>query len=143
MSTEARPPGRRALVPAASALILIVVLLATWFLSSGSDQEGKSATAAAVPERVAVTLALIDAHQWPDAAHAPGTQGGRQFGNREGLLPPTGASGERLRFQEWDVNPKQRGKGRDAERIITAQDGSAWYTLDHYRSVVQIRGPAR
>ena len=33
------------------------------------------------------------------------------------------------------------GRGRDAERIITADDGSAWYTDDHYRSFKQIRGP--
>lgn len=46
-----------------------------------------------------------------------------------------------LRFQEWDVNPKKPGRGRDAERIITADDGSAWYTDDHYRSFKQIRGP--
>lgn len=95
------------------------------------------------PERVLRTLALIDADRWPAAANAPGTQGGRTFGNREGLLPRTGADGRQLRFQEWDVNPKKPGRGRDAERIVTADDGSAWYTLDHYRSFVRIRGPSQ
>lgn len=97
----------------------------------------------AVPARVTATLALIDAGDWPEAANAPGTQGGRSFSNREGLLPRNGAGGQRLQFQEWDVNPKQRGQGRDAERIVTGSDGSAWYTLDHYRSFAQIRGPSR
>lgn len=46
-----------------------------------------------------------------------------------------------MRYQEWDVNPKARNRGRDAERIITAADGSAWYTLDHYQTFINIRGP--
>lgn len=100
-------------------------------------------TTAQAPARVLRTLALIDAGDWPDAANAPGTQGGRTFRNNERRLPATGADGRRLTFQEWDVNPKERGRGRDAERIITANDGSAWYTLDHYRTFVLIRGPAR
>ncbi|MFT3660947.1 MAG: ribonuclease domain-containing protein [Gordonia sp. (in: high G+C Gram-positive bacteria)] len=115
---------------------------------SGKPSAKSSASRAAqspsgqVPQRVLDTLALIDAGDWPDAANAPGTQGGRNFGNHEGLLPRTGAGGKRLRFQEWDVNPKKPNRGRDAERIITANDGSAWYTLDHYRSFKQIRGPS-
>ena len=32
------------------------------------------------------------------------------------------------------MNLKKPGRSRDAERIITADDGSAWYTDDHYRS---------
>ncbi|GAC57004.1 putative guanyl-specific ribonuclease [Gordonia hirsuta DSM 44140 = NBRC 16056] len=105
--------------------------------------QSRPPSAPAVPARVTAILALIDAGQWPDAANAPGTQGGRTFGNYEGLLPTTGPDGRRLRFQEWDVNPKKPGRGRDAERIVTANDGSAWYTLDHYRSFTQIRGPSR
>lgn len=96
---------------------------------------------AQVPARVTRTLALIDAGRWPDEA-TPGTKGGTNFGNFEGRLPATGAHGQRLRFTEWDVNAKQPGRGRDAERIITADDGSAWYTLDHYRTFIKIRGPS-
>ena len=79
-----------------------------------------------------------DAGKWPEAANAPGTRGGTNFRNNEGLLPRTGSDGRRLRFQEWDVNPKKPGRGRDAERIITADDGSAWYTDDHYSSFRRI-----
>ncbi|MFT3898939.1 MAG: ribonuclease domain-containing protein [Gordonia sp. (in: high G+C Gram-positive bacteria)] len=93
------------------------------------------------PARVLRTLSLIDAGQWPKAANAPGTHGGRTFRNNEGQLPQTDSTGARARYQEWDVNPKRQGRGRDAERIITGADGSAWYTLDHYRTFHQIRGP--
>ncbi|MFT4202076.1 ribonuclease domain-containing protein [Gordonia sp. (in: high G+C Gram-positive bacteria)] len=93
------------------------------------------------PARVLRTLSLVDAGQWPEAANAPGTSGGRTFRNNEGQLPKTDSTGARARYQEWDVNPKRPGRGRDAERIITGADGSAWYTLDHYRTFHQIRGP--
>lgn len=104
------------------------------------QQHSDRTTRSGAPERVVRTLALIDAGRWPGAADAPGTRGGRTFRNNEGLLPRTDSTGARARYQEWDVNPKRPGRGRDAERIITGADGSAWYTLDHYRSFHQIRG---
>ena len=100
-----------------------------------------SQPAESVPARVRTTLALIDAGKWPAAANAPGTHGGDVFRNNERQLPVTDASGARITYREWDVNPKRRGSGRDAERIVTGSDGSAWYTADHYRTFVVVRGP--
>ena len=93
------------------------------------------------PDRVVRTLSLIDAGEWPEAANAPGTSGGRTFRNNEGQLPRTDSTGARARYQEWDVNPKKPGRSRDAERIITGADGSAWYTLDHYRPSTRSGAP--
>ncbi|WP_280274697.1 ribonuclease domain-containing protein [Nocardia wallacei] len=92
-----------------------------------------------VPDRAWKTLQLIDAGQWPDAAGAEGTKGGGTWSNREGQLPANDGGGNRIRYQEWDVNPKQPGQSRDAERIVTGSDGSAWYTGDHYRSFTRMR----
>lgn len=91
----------------------------------------------AVPQAAWATLAAIDAGRWPPA-DAPGTEGGRTFGNHEGRLPATNG-GQRVRYQEWDVNRKQSGRGRDAERIVTGSDGSAWYTGDHYETFARMR----
>jgi guanyl-specific ribonuclease Sa len=91
------------------------------------------------PTRVLATLVEIDAGRWPDSANAPGTKGGITFRNSEGRLPAVGAGGGRVVYQEWDVNAKKNGQGRDAERIVTGNDGSAWYTLDHYDTFVRIR----
>ena len=88
--------------------------------------------AGGVPQAAWVTLAAIDAGRWPPD-DAPGTQGGRPFGNHEGRLPA------KVRYQEWDVNRKQSGRGRDAERIVTGSDGSAWYTGDHYETFTRMR----
>ncbi|MFF0491234.1 ribonuclease domain-containing protein [Nocardia sp. NPDC004068] len=92
----------------------------------------------AVPARAWDTLRLIDAGQWPPS-DAPGTHGGETWKNREGRLPATDSGGAVIRYQEWDVNRKQPGHNRDAERIITGSDGSAWYTGDHYETFTRMR----
>lgn len=85
------------------------------------------------------TLAEIDSGRWPGSANAPGTKGGDTWRNREGTLPRTDVAGARIDYREWDVNPKRRGETRDAERIVTGSDTSAWYTGDHYQSFVRMR----
>ncbi|SDU67245.1 ribonuclease domain-containing protein [Gordonia westfalica] len=113
--------------------------------SSARKTTASKSTAAAtatVPARVTRTLALIDAGEWPEAARAPGTKGGIAFRNNERLLPAADANGRRITYREWDVNPKEPGRSRDAERIVTGSDGTAWYTADHYRSFILIRGPS-
>ncbi len=107
--------------------------------SSSSAAKPTQQTSTDAPARVLATLVEIDAGRWPDSANAPGTKGGITFRNSEGRLPAVGAGGGRVVYQEWDVNPKKNGQGRDAERIVTGNDGSAWYTLDHYDTFVRIR----
>lgn len=94
---------------------------------------------AGVPERAYQTLVEIDAGRWPDSAGAPGTKGGDQWMNRDGTLAKTDSSGKTITYKEWDVNPKKRGQSRDAERIVTGSDGSAYYTGDHYETFTRMR----
>lgn len=64
----------------------------------------------------------------------PGYVGGRAFQNREHRLPPG-------HYREYDVNPRIRGRSRDAERIVIEQDtGKAYYTDDHYRTFTPLNG---
>jgi guanyl-specific ribonuclease Sa len=92
-----------------------------------------------VPDRAYVTLVEIDAGRWPGSANAQGTKGGDRWMNRGGTLAAKDAAGKSITYQEWDVNPKQRNRSRDAERIVTGSDGSAWYTGDHYESFTRMR----
>jgi guanyl-specific ribonuclease Sa len=96
-----------------------------------------------VPQNVQDTLNQIDAGKWPGSANAPGTKGGGAFRNvtpdGQHPLPTTDASGKPITYQEWDVNPRASSQDRDAERIITGSDGSAWYTTDHYHTFHRIR----
>lgn len=93
---------------------------------------------ASVPQRAWDTLALIDAGKWPPN-DGSGTKGGGTWSNREGNLPASDASGSPIAYREWDVNIKQPGQNRDAERIVTGSDRSAWYTADHYATFTQMR----
>ncbi|MER7454386.1 ribonuclease domain-containing protein [Nocardia beijingensis] len=105
----------------------------------GADSASPVTQASGVPERAYATLREIDAGRWPDSANAPGTKGGERWMNRGGDLPATDGSGKPITYQEWDVNPKQSGRSRDAERIVTGSDGSAWYTGDHYKTFTRMR----
>lgn len=68
-----------------------------------------------------------------------GYVGGRRFGNFEGHLPRQDVSGQRIDYQEWDVNPKAKGQNRGTERLVTGSDGRAWYTNDHYNSFTEVK----
>ena len=75
---------------------------------------------------------LLKAIQQHEGKALPGYIGGRVFQNRERRLP----SGH---YREYDVNPKIRGRSRDAERIVIEQDtGRAYYTGNHYRTFIPL-----
>lgn len=80
-----------------------------------------------IPPAARETLKAIEARHGDPL---PGYIGGRNFQNRERVLP-------RGRYREYDVHPKVPGKNRGAERIVINQaSGKAYYTADHYRSFV-------
>lgn len=92
-----------------------------------------------IPDQAYTTLQRIDSGQWPAAAQAPGTKGGDPWNNRQNQLPAKDHDGKPVSYREWDVNPKRAGQSRDAERIVTGSDGTAWYTGDHYRTFTKMR----
>lgn len=91
-----------------------------------------------VPHNVLLTLQKIDQHAWPPEPPR-GTHGGESWHNREGKLPREDSNGNAIEYKEWDVNRKKAHHHRDAQRIITGSDHSAYYTLDHYRTFTRIR----
>ena len=63
--------------------------------------------------------------------YAPGMSiGGGPYGNYEGTLPDGTA------YRECDVN--YAGGHRGAERIVYGEDGSIWYTADHYQTFTRM-----
>ena len=89
----------------------------------------------AIPPKVFKVLDFIK----KNGVAMDGYVGGRNFQNRERHLGIKDASGKKIQYQEWDVNPKKQGKNRGTERIITGSDGKAWYTNDHYQTFVEIK----
>ncbi|MFC0182364.1 ribonuclease [Pseudarcicella hirudinis] len=87
-----------------------------------------------IPDKVYKVLEYVQRN-----GNAPeGYVGGRRFGNFERLLPANDSAGNKIQYQEWDVNPKVNGRNRGAERLITGSDGKAYFTNDHYRSFIEI-----
>jgi ribonuclease T1 len=69
-----------------------------------------------------------------------GYKGGSVFNNLEGRLPSVDETGNPITYREWDVNPYVKGVDRGPERLVTGNDGSAYYTGDHYESFLQFWG---
>ena len=88
-----------------------------------------------IPQKVYKVLEYVRANN--DAM--PGYVGGRNFQNRERQLETNDASGKKIKYQEWDVNPKRNGVNRGTERLITGSDGRAWFTNNHYASFTEVR----
>ncbi len=87
-----------------------------------------------IPQKVYEVLKYIKENgEAPD-----GYVGGRKFGNYEKQLPQKDENGRRINYQEWDVNPKQQGRNRGAERLVTGSNNKAYYTKNHYKTFIEI-----
>lgn len=93
-----------------------------------SNKQGK------IPQKVYEVLKYVK-----ENGTAPnGYVGGRKFGNYEKQLPQKDENGRRINYQEWDVNPKQQGRNRGAERLVTGSNDKAYYTKNHYKSFINV-----
>ncbi len=101
---------------------------------SDAAQKPSKNSAKGIPEHALETLDFIK----KNGEAPPDFVGGRAFQNREKRLPKTAPDGQKIQYREWDVWPKERGKNRGAERLVTGSDGSSWYTPDHYKTFKKI-----
>ena len=88
-----------------------------------------------IPAKVYRVLQYVKEH----GEAMPGYVGGRNFQNRERILATKTASGKKIIYQEWDVNPKKGGVNRGAERLVTGSDNRAWYSNDHYKTFAEVK----
>lgn len=117
-----------------TALLLGLVVCARLNAGTGLAEPLSQSPSAVTQDHGAASMAPLKAQdllkrlQERDGAPLPGYIGGREFQNRERRLP-------RGHYREYDVNPKIRGRSRDAERLVIEQHtGKAYYTGDHYRT---------
>lgn len=101
--------------------------------SYGSSRiPGSSAPRASVPPKVYGVRDSVS----PKGTPPEGYKGGRTFENdgRGGgqVLPGTDSEGNAVKYEEYDVNPYQKGIDRKQERIVIGSDGQSYYTSDHY-----------
>ena len=133
---------QRILAFLASGLVCLAALLPLFACGAGSSTQAPVAAQARVqpaPDnvlpQVRETLVYIRQHGYAP----PGYVGGRVFGNYEGVLPRYNAKRKRIEYREWDVQAKAEGRNRGAERLVTGNDGRAWYTADHYRTFIEVK----
>ena len=72
-----------------------------------------------------------------NGAPPKGYKGGRTYKN----IPLENGSQklpEGVSYREYDINPYVKGQNRGSERIVIGDDGSVWYTNDHYYTFTQI-----
>jgi ribonuclease T1 len=137
------------------ALLLLGVLLAGGYLVSalrsddgGAGSAAPAGTASPAPATAAPDgLATVRSADLPAQARQvlrsidaggpfPYAQDGTVFGNNERLLP----AHPRGWYHEYTV-PTPGSRDRGARRIIAGQDGSRYYTADHYESFRRIEDP--
>lgn len=65
-----------------------------------------------------------------------GYKGGRIYNNK----PKSGDQKlpENINYKEYDINPYIKGQNRGLERIVIGDDGSVWYTDNHYHTFTKI-----
>ena len=72
-----------------------------------------------------------------NGAPPQGYKGGKTYNNQPvngGQKLPDG-----VKYKEYDINPYIKGQNRGAERVVIGDDGSAWYTNDHYHTFTRIK----
>lgn len=83
-----------------------------------------------VPDKV---IDVIDEIEKNNGEPPQGHKGGRIFKNHDSKLP------KGTIYREYDVNPMKGGLTRDKERVVIGEDGSAYYTWDHYNNFIRIK----
>jgi ribonuclease T1 len=115
--------------------ILVLVAAVLWGagrVGPDPDRPAAEAGTSQLPAQARDTLALIDA-----GGPFPYHRDGAVFMNRERLLPRH----ERGFWREYTV-PTPGESERGPRRLVVGEDGSAYYTADHYRSFRQVREAA-
>ncbi len=103
--------------------------------SNANSQDNNYSGTETIPQKVYDVLKYVKENN----RAMDGYVGGRVFQNRENQLPINDDQGNKITYQEWDVNPKVQGQNRGTQRMCTGSDGRSWYTNDHYRTFTEIK----
>jgi RHS repeat-associated protein len=114
------------------------IAVGTSLITGNTNTNGKDVIpivgASALPPNVRNAYNGYESVNWQGnyPGQEPKTAAGRNYRNTETSLPTTDASGKSITYKEFDVNNKQPGSSRDAERLVRGNDGSTYYTGNHY-----------
>ncbi len=81
---------------------------------------------------------VVDYARTHNGAAQDGYKGNRVYNNM-----PRNSGDQKLPdgpvYREYDIYPNVKGKTRGTERVIIGDDGSVWYTDNHYKSFTRVR----
>lgn len=115
---------------------LVVLVLAGWFTQTQLTGEPAPRSASGLPERALSELPAEATDTWrliERGGPFPYPADGRDFGNREGLLPAE----DRGYYREYTVETPG-SDDRGARRMVTGAATEVYYTGDHYESFVRV-----
>jgi guanyl-specific ribonuclease Sa len=94
-----------------------------------------------LPDNVQDMFKKYDAAGWKGSikGQTPGTGAGARWDNDKNQLPTKTKDGSTIKYKEFDINNKIPGRDRDDKRFVWGDDGSVYYTSDHYTTFVKIR----
>ena len=126
-----------------AAFDLTIEEIHTYFVSVGSEHVlvhncGRDAIDAGFGEDFARALDEIDSGQPRHTVGLPDRYKNDGSDNSE-ILQSVDPAGRLIAYTRHYVNPKEPGKPKDANRIVTGSDGSVYVTVNHYASFTQIR----
>jgi len=93
-----------------------------------------------LPQNVQDAFHRYNNHGWRGTP--PGVRNvdaGRLWRNDRGQLPTHDRVGNPITYREFDVNSRIIGQNRDAQRFLVGNDGSIFFTDNHYASFIRIR----
>ena len=106
-----------------------------WNYDTGMQEAGRSEGGSkAIPDKARDIAKQVKAN---NGAPPKGYKGGRTYKNTP-LEDGAQKLPEGVNYKEYDINLYVKGQNRGAERIVIGDDGSVWYTDDHYYTFVQI-----
>ncbi len=105
------------------------------FKSNNKNKVQKNKTEHEIPAKVYEIRAYVR----QNGRAKQGYVGGKVFKNLERLLPIFNQNKSRIKYQEWDVNPKRKKQNRGKERLVTGSDKKDYFTKDHYKTFLKLQ----
>lgn len=92
------------------------------------------------PENVQEAYRRYEKYGWKNhKEQSKETKAGKEYKNRDKMLPEYDKQGRKINYAEFDVNNKLPNAKRDNQRFVRGDDGSVYFTDDHYISFTKIK----
>ena len=100
-------------------------------------ENASDASKVIIPDKAKKLIQLIQQIKINNGVPPKGYKGGKTYKNVP-VIDGAQKLPEGVNYKEYDINPYVKGQNRGTERIVIGDDGSVWYTNDHYFTFTKI-----